>query len=396
MLPKTTFTILDGNLGNLPLRASAESGLLFYNDNVTDLTIFTATSRVHKFNALNEVEAAGITSASTNFQAEHYQISEYFRMGGTELWIGIFAIPAGTYDFTEIADMALASGGGIRQYGILAQADTLTSANVALIQAELETLNTGKQSAIALYGADTGTITMAGLFDLRNLSADAEFVTSVIGQDMENVPFTISTATSNSLPNLGAPLGLLSSQSVSTNILYIDKFNYSNGIQMVNTGFFLNDGADDNQFIYTDTIATATLDAVNDKGYMFWRYLANKNGTYLSNDNNSTAITSDYNQISLVRIMNESVRLVDAQVSGLLGAPVRLDESGTLTGGSKQLYTAAVNRGLSYLINENDITNFSSVISYTVATKTIKIQLSLQPAFSTSNISVEIGYAVTV
>jgi hypothetical protein len=392
-LPKTTYTLTDGNLGNLPLDKSSISGFIFYNDNIADLTSFSATTKVLKFNNLAEVEATGITSDSTNFKAEHYQLEEYFRLGGRQVWIGIFAVPVGAYDFTEIDTFMLASNGEARQLAVMANANTLASADLGLLQAFADSYFTEKKPFHILYGANTGTITLAALEDLRDLASDAPNVSVIIGQDMENYPLTYSTAESLSLPNLGAPLGALSASSVSINILWVDRFNYTNGTSMNNVGFFVNDGTTDNQFVYAVNQSETTLDAINDKGYIFWRYFPNLAGTYLSNDNNSTDITSDYNQISLVRTINESVRLVDSEVVKLLGSKILLS-GGTLSNPSKLAFTQAISTGLQQLVLNSDITAFESRISFTVASKQVKIDLSITPAFSANSIAVELGYFV--
>lgn len=390
-LPKTIYNLTNGNLGNLPLDKSSISGFIFYNDNIADLTQFSATETVLKFNNLAELESVGIKSTSTNFKVEHYQLSEYFRMGGRQVWVGIFPVPAATYTFAELDTFMLKSNGEARQIAVLANEIALTSASVSTLQAFADNYFIDKKPFHILYGANTGTTTLSGLSDLRTL--DAPNVSVVIGQDMEGFPLTYSNTNSLGLPNLGAPLGALSESSVSVNILWVEKFNYSNGINMNKVGFFLNDGAADNQFIKSSDLETSSLDAVNDKGYIFWRYFPNLSGSYLSNDNNSVALTSDYNEISLVRTINEAVRLIDGQVVKLLGSKITLTD-GDLSAVSKFTINKAVGLGLQQLVLNSDITDFESRVSFLVASKQVVIDLSIVPAFSANSIKVNLGYFV--
>jgi len=392
-LPKTVFNLTNGNLGRIPLAKNSISAFVFYNDNVADLTTFTATSRVNKFNNLTEIEATGITSVSTNFQAEYYQLSEYFRLGGGQIWIGVFAEPTGAYNFNEVDTLRLASNGEPRQYAVMAQENALTVGDVALLQAKADSMFTLKKPAHILYAANIGSIAVSALADMRNLAADCENVSVVIGQDMKNFPLTYSTANNVSLPNIGVVLGALSGANVSTNILWVERFNYTDGVQMVEAGLFCNDGSANNKFVPALSLQETTLDAVNDKGYVFWRYLANVSGTYLSNDNNSTDITSDYNSIALIRTINEAVRLVDAEVSKKLGSPVLLN-NGVLSVASKGAFRTAALSGLKQLEISNDITSSDAEITYTVGTKTINVALSITPAFSADNIVVNLGYSL--
>jgi hypothetical protein len=389
-LPQVIFSISDGNLGRTALNNDEISGLVFYNANVADLTGITAAANVVKFTNLGSIETAGITETSTNFKNEWYVINEYFRMGGGDVWIGIFPTNTGN-TFTELTTMKNVSAGEIRQYGVFANALAFNSTHVNTINTLIATMYTEKKPAVAIAAFHyTGVTSLSNFTDLRNLAADAPYVSVVIGTDTANLP---STSATTSLPNLGAVVGALSSAKVSTNILYVSQFNYTDGVNMVTPGIRYNGTT----ITPITSIAESDLDSLNDKGYIFWHYQANINGTYLSNDNNSTDITSDFSSIHNNRVIGKVIREVDANVTPLIGSPVNLS-GGLLTPQSVNIFQTAASSPLNIMESNGEISSYSIYIDKTqkVSTNnTISIQISIVPIFSADNITITIGFSTT-
>lgn len=389
-LPKVIINVSDGGLGRLALPQDSISGFVIYNDNIANLTTFTTISRIHKFTSLASIEATGITSASTNFKDEWYQLKEYFRLGGGDIWVGVFDEPVSAYDFTELTDMQQLAIGEIRLFGIVNK-EIFNTTDIALLNSVLEDMWAENRPAIGIFGQDTKTLTLATLPDLRNLPSDCPRVSVVIGQDMQNYPASV---TGYSIPNVGAVLGALSSTKVSTNILEVAKFNYTDGVQMVTPGFFV-DGA---LLPVNDiSLSESDLDLLNDKGYIFFRFL-DINGTYLSNDNNSTDITSDFASIHNNRVIGKAIREVNISILPLLGSPIRT-KGGIMTPGSVNVFTNAASAPLRTMRDADEISEFSVFIDPTqnvAATNTIILQITIVPIFTADKIVINLGFATTI
>jgi hypothetical protein len=388
-LPKVTVTV-KGGITRPSLNKDGVSGMVFYNNNIADLTTFSASNRIVKFVDLLSVEATGITSTSTNFAEEWYQAKEFFRLGGTELYIGVFAVPVSTYDFAEVTLMKNFSNGEIKIYGVYNPEQALNVAEIAKLQALMVTLESEKKPAYCVYCAETGTIQLSGLADLRNLASDCPNVSVVAGRDISLIDKYI---------NLGAFVGALSGAGVEENVLNTGVYNYTDGINMVNVGLVLNNGTSSNVSYDIKDITAANQDTINDKGYVFWRYLPNLAGTYLSNDNNSAKITNTFNSAHIVRVKNKVIRDLDTVLSGFLGSKVIFTSTGTIDSISIIVFEKACKQVLDRLISDNEISAYDIYIDpsqNTLSTKTVTVQVSIVPVESADYINIDVSFVASL
>jgi len=394
-LPNVSFTITNGNLGKIGFNNSGISGFVIYNDNIGDLSQFSTTNRIILFTNLDDIEATGISANSTNFQMEYYQLAEYFRMGGGKIWIGVFADTAGAYTFDEFTLMQNKAKGEIRQFATMIYDDFVTT-DIATLNAVMDSMWISKKPAIALLGANYKSITLNTLPDLRNLSTDSPRVSVVLGQDTSGYP---TNDTVNSIPDVGAVLGAVSNAKVSENILWVDKFNYYTiNRNLLIPGVRVNDGSVDSALLSIDDINESTLDALNDKGYIFWRYLSNKSGTYLSNDHNCDSLTSDYKSIHLNRTIGKAIRDVDEALSVFIGSPIST-VGGAMTAGAVKKFKSASEDVLNVMVTNGELSDFDVFIDPTqdvAGTNTVIVELNLVPLFSSDYITVKIGFSTSV
>lgn len=375
------------------------AGFILYNNDIADLTVFSTTSRVQRFTNFAAIEATGINSTSVNFTDEADILEQFFLYGGGEVYIGVFDVPIAAYDFVEVDAMKASSDGAIKLYAVPAGIKALASADVLTLDAKIATLNPLKKSATSFYSANTGAITVAALEDMRALSSSAKYVSVVLGQDLDNYPATITTY---SMANIGAVVGRTALLSVNENSLYsrgINRSSWSISTNMINVGIVLNDGTTDNTFIPISDIAEADQDDINDRGYIFWRYLPNKNGSILSNDNNCAFATEAFNSIHAVRTDNKIRRVVDSSVSDLLGATVAFNPDGTMRQASINEYFKATNTPLSQMESDGEISAYTIFIDPTqdvLTTKTVIIQVAVLLTETSDYITVNIDYPVTL
>ena len=391
-LPRVNINVT-GGISRPNLNKDGVSGYVFYNDNIADLSEYTTSNRIIKFTNLPSIEATGLTSTSTNFKEEYYQLKEHFRAGGAEVYVGIFDAPAVSNDFTEIETMHLFSAGEIKLYGIYNSKVDLVSTDLALINDIMDDLSTGKQPAYAFYSANTAELSLTTLPNLRGLASNLKYVSVVIGQDTKNEPLTLSVT--NSVANLGVVVGTSSNAKVNENILNVGKYNYTNGIDMVEPGLFINSEDTDDTLVSVKNINSADLDALNDKGYIFWRYFPNLEGTYLSNDNNCSAITDTFNSVHIVRTSNKVIRESDIALTPLIGSTLLFNSDGTLASSSINLISSALSNILSGMVRNEEISAFDIYIDptqNTLSTKTVNVELAIVPTESLDFITLNVSF----
>jgi len=397
-LPNTQITVI-GQISRPALNTDGIAGFLFYNDNIADLSVFTTTARVVAFTNLSAVEAVGITEESTNFKAEWYQLKEFFRAGGTKIYVYIAPKTAASYDFDQVNEMALFSEGSISLYAIYTPEIALAEAKVGALNTIMASFETNKQNAIALYAANTGTLSLTTLPDLRAGAASLPYVSVVIGQDTEGLALDLTTAGLKSVPAIGLILGTLAVASVSENILNVGKYNYTDGSNLVIPGLFLNNGVTNNILRAVNLYEKADLDELNDKGYIFFRYFCNYPGTYLSNDNNAAKLTDTFNSIHIMRVRNKAVRELDKALVPLVGSPLLFNSNGTLRVASRKVFEQAAASVLQSMQNKSEISAYSIFIDPTqnaLATKTVEVAATIVPVESADYINIKLVFAQNI
>ena len=395
-LPNTTINVI-GEIVRPALNKDGVSGIVFYNDNIADLTTFSATTRIVKFTNLPAIEATGITKDSVNFQEEHYQISEFFRAGGGEIYIGIYDEAVSAYDFLELDELYKFSSGEIRQYSVYNPQNVLDATDVSLIESIVAEYDVAKQPAIALLAQDISTLQLSALADLRNLPADAEHVSVIIGQDTQGTALSLTTTNDRSTPNLGIVLGTLANAGVEENILDMGIYNYTNGVEMVIPGFYAFDGVS-KVMIAINEIDKADQDVLNDKGYIFWRYAA-ISGTYLSNDNNSVNITKTFNSIHIMRPRNKVIRELDTALTPLIGSKLLFNGDGTLRPIIITKFTDVASTTMLAMKRDSEISAYEVFVDPTqdsLTTKTVIVQVSIVPVESSDNIIINVSFVASL
>jgi len=392
-LPKVSINVT-GSINRPSTNIDGITGFCFYNANIADLTTFSTTNRIIKFTNLAAIEACGITAASTNFKNEHYQLSEFFRMGGVNVWIGVFAVPSPTYDFTELDSMRLYSNGEIKMY-VTYTPKALNATDLATFNTKLSTFDAFKKPAIGIFGADTSSITKALLPDLRVLATDLRYTSVVIGQDTLNEALTVTTALNKSVPALGTITGALYTSKVSENILNVGKYNYSNGSILSTPGFYWKEGLVTGSMVPITTIPETDLDSLNDDGYIFFRYLPNYAGTYLSNDHNCAKVTDTFNSIHIMRVRNKVIRELDRSLSPLIGSSVLFNSDGTMRPASISVFEDAAKSVLSTMQSNLEISAFSVFLDQTLnvlSSKTVTINVRIIVVESADNITINLNF----
>ena len=378
-LSSVTFNVAGGGLGRRAPNQDKISGLVFWN--ATTPAGF-ASVIYQKVYTLAEAIALGITSAAT--PAEYYHVSEYFRLNPVgELWInwnGAVADP----DFTELPAFQIASGGEIRQMGVVSPA-AFDGAEPTAIQAQVDLMASDAPCSV-LYTADMDGLTLGALPDLRTLSAKS--VTCVLAQDGGGEGAALSVSLGISMCNVGAALGSVSAAAVQQSIGNPSNFNtLSNGTEMEVLAYGTGD-------LVQDTSLTQQA-ALKDDGYLIARkYLPSIAGSYWERVPTCIAATDDFAWIETVRTLDKAIRGVSTALTPQLQAGVKLNSDGTLSNDSIGFFQDLAYNPLVAMQAEGNISNSLVEIDPTqdiLATSTLYVTVKIQPIAIAEFIVVTIG-----
>lgn len=389
-LSKVIINIAGGGLGRRAPNNDKISGLLFFNTNLP--SGFSSTDRVKKVYTLEEAEALGIAEDSVNHNFEHYHISEYFRIHPEgELWIGIFAVPAGAYDFTEITTMVNIAQGEIRQLGVCANALTYVNTQAATINAVVALLDAEGKRLSVLYMANiTATADITTLADTR--AQDSEKVTVVIAEDGGGRGAAMAAALATSVSAIGAAIGATSRARVSESIGNPANFNMSNGVELEVPAYA------NGQLV--SAISTSAQGALKDKGYLILRkYLPKLNGTFFERCPTATLVTSDFAWMEYNRVIDKAIRLVDSVLTPQLNATLLLNDDGTLQDDTIGYFEDLCKGQLNAMENDGDISASQVLIDPdqdVLATSNLTVTIKVLPLGIAEFITVNIGFTTSI
>jgi hypothetical protein len=387
-LSKVTVNVGKGGLGRRPINKDKISGILFFNNTLP--SGFSTSARVKKVFSLAEAELLGIAEGSSDHDTAWYHISEYFRGNSEgELWIGYFAVPASTYDFTEIATMLNAAEGEIRQLAVWANALTFASAQCTTIQAVRDGLPDALKQVDILYSANMAAIVAitgwAAVTDLRTLTA--KNVTVVIAESGSGAGATLAAAKATSISAIGLALGVVSRASVEQSIGNPQNFNISDGIEMEIPALLNGD--------LVSALSVSALGGLKDKGYLIARkYLPDITGTYFERAPTAIAATSDFAWMEINRTLNKSIRLVRSALIPQLNGTVLLKSDGTLRDDTVGYYQDLGQTQLTQMETDGEISAGEATIDPTqdvLSTSQLTIAVAIVPVGIAEEIIVNIG-----
>ena len=394
--PGIGFNIGQGGLGRPRAGEDHFSAMLFFNNTLP--SGFGATDRIKKFFSLKQAEDAGIAEGSVAHGVLHYHISEFFRLEPKGvLWVGIYAVPVGAYDFAEVELMVNFAEGKIRQFGTFIDSVAYSTTNVELFGNALEALE-AKKPAVGVFAGDISAVTdLTTLTDLKTLTSPRVHVT--IGQDGGATGAALAVSTSKSVTQLGATLGSLAKLKVSQNIGWVGANNISNGIENDVAAFANGD--------LFRSLSDAILDAISDLAYGFCVKDIDSPGTFFNDSLTAIAETSDFSTLENNRTMDKARREIRASVIPALKSPVRVNGDGQLSESFINYIDNLVSRPLDLMQANDEIggSEDGSSKGYAVtidptqdvlATSEVVIQVDIIPLGSARFITFNIGFTAQI
>ena len=265
--------------------------------------------------------ASGVASLQAVW---HYHIQRFFDGNPSgQLWVGFYPVP-GSYTFSEITLLQTASGGKLRQVGLLLNNRTYTVGDLMLIDGVIKTYNDAKQKPLsALYAANLqATSDITTVPDLATLTANK--VSSIIGQDGGGLGSFLFKTTGKSVTQLGIALGLLSKSAVSEDFGEPAKFNLSNGYEDAIPAFA------NGQLLTDPLLSDSALDAIDTKRHIFGQTYIGYGGTFFNDNHTAIIQTSDYAYINDNRVIDKATRGIYVALIPYLKSKLLKNADGTL------------------------------------------------------------------
>jgi hypothetical protein len=383
-----TTNITQGGIGRRAPSRDKVSGILWYSNTLP--SGFDTDDRIKLVYTLQEAEALGILSTVSAVEVLHYHVSEFFRINPEgELWIGIFAVPASTYDFTEITLMRQASNGDIRNLGIYANLLNFSSAQITTIQGVLDAnLASGGRMSVLYAPNFPGATDWTAIANARALNAPR--VTTIVVQDGGGRGDALFASKSFTISALGAALGAVSKARVNQSIGNPQNFNLSNAVELETVKMASG----------TALVADATLAAIKDKGYLVARkYTPRISGTYFERVPTSVSATSDYAWIEFQRTVDKAVRLVETILTPTLQSGIQLKADGSIREDVAGYFKDLAGDPLVNMKADGEISNYEVLINPAQnisQTSTLVITIRIQPTAIAEFINVNIGLTAAI
>ena len=384
-LPDIIINKANGGLGRPLAGRDYVSAFTFYS--ATLPAGFGASDRIKKVFSIEEAESLGIIEGSVDFGVFWYHVSEFFRIQPQgELFIGIFAVPGGAYDFAEVTTIQDFADGEIRQVGVFTPLQAFATTQVSALQIVLTANETNKKPLSALYAADISAVTdLSTLTDLKTL--DSKNVSVVISQDGNAAGAALYVSSTKSVTDLGAKLGAVSLASVHESIGWVEKFKMSNGIELDTPAFANGDLVKD--------ISTGLQTSLNDNAYSFLRKFVGFDGSYNNNSLTATSATSDFATIENNRTIDKAGRDVYVNVLPKVNGPIDLTAAGTLTEDYIAVLKALAQKPLDDMLAAGEISARQVIINpvqNVLATSEVEMTIEIVPKGVSRIIKIKVGF----
>lgn len=316
----------------------------------------------------------------------NYHISEFFRMQPKGvLWVGIFDVPGGAYDFAEATTMINFAEGEIRQLGVHVISTTFVTSMCTTLEGIANTAEIEQKNLSIILGCDITGIALSALTDLAIM--DSEHVSVTIGQDGAAKGWALWKATGKSMTDLGTILGTVALSSVAEDIAHVGRFNISNGVEHDVAAFA-------NGVLFKDQ-SRSLLDNLDTLRYIFHRKFIGLAGTYFNDSHTATTFASDYAYIENNRSIDKSIRLLRAALLPDVKGQLFLNEDGTLQDVTVAHFESTGDAALDQMLRDSELSQRTTIVDPVqdvLGTSKIVVQEKLIPVAIGREIVINIGF----
>ncbi len=388
-LPNVTFNISNNGLGLFLSDIQKIPGLVITGATVAGDNMVTVGNSYQIF-SLQEAINLGIAATGTNtFAYKH--IKDFYDKAkkGAELWI---MLVASNKTMTEMADLDNAyakklladSQGKIRVLGIVKKSgntETITNG----VDADVDTAVTKAQALAVDYASRYYPVRI--LLSGNKFSGTVADLKDYTATDNNKVAILLGNNDGSKEASIGMALGRLASIPTQRKLNRI-----KDGAVEEFAAYFTNGEK-------VETLDTA-WDAIDGKGYIFFRSFSNRSGYYFTSDRTLAKSTDDFNSLARGLVMDKAVLLAYGVLIDELSDEIQMTEAGTIHPAIIKSWQNAIERQITGLmVDTKELSGVKAVIDENqnvLQTNNINVDLQLLPVGYSDFITVNIGFTTTL
>lgn len=380
-LPKVIFNIAQDGLGGLVTPGTKVPGLILSGATVVDgVTI----GESYKLFSLKDATDLGIDEANNAFA--YKQIADFYTEAGSGTPLWVMLVPDTTVATDVFTDNTLArklvndAAGELRVFSCLIEntnvgntlADIVTIAqNAQVLAEEYEVKYMPFRVVVPGIGWDGN---VANLEDLTALARNK--VAVFIGSDVNT-----------GYPNMGLVIGRLASEPVQRKLSRV-----KSGIALSIEAYFT-DGT-------TAESKTDSWEAIDDKGYIFYRTFAGRSGYYFTSDRTATASTDDFRTLANGFVMDKAMIIAYDVLVQELSDEVPITPNGNIHPAIIKSWQTNLETNINGLmVNEGELSAVKAIIEpdqNVLSTGKVEVKLQLLPVGYSDYIEVNIGFTTEI
>lgn len=369
----------DGNVLALPLSDDGVSGLIVFHANgglTPEIKLLLQPSDIINVDGTSDLL--------------EYHVNEYFSKSNYPLYVLISSEePTAEYAFDEIEMIQNFAEGKIRQIGVLnATNSVFATTQISKLNLAANKLEDNFTPVQIIYACINETA-IASLPDLKTLNSPR--VSYIYGEDklvggiVEDIYVGEGVVSS-----IGLILGLVSSAPVHESIAWVGKYDVSASIS--------EPGFQDGTLVKAKTYST--LNALDNKQYLFFRKFTSLSGTYVNFDYVCADPTqTDFSSISLNRVYDKAFRNLRSAYLPSVNSPVYVDKSGKLSAGAVAFFENLGSSTLEVMKANGEISDFSVAVDpnqKVLVNKTLNVVAKIIPVGVAKTISIKLGFTLAI
>ena len=385
-LPDAQIKLENGNLGGVVSRNDGISALALTGVAVQGASKVLVETPYQVF-SLKEAEELGISRTGLNSYAYRHVKEFYDAAGeGSELWIMLFLQEKTMAYMVDIAEensvkkMIEKANGKINLLGVSRkheEGETIANG----VDEDVDNALT-KSQATADDFADK-FMPFRVLIDGKGWTGETADLKDYRTADFNRCGVILGATDATKNAAIGLFLGLLAAQPVQRKISRV-----KNGAVRILDAYFT-DGS-------KTEIHRNSWNSIHDKGYIFFRDFTGKSGYFVNDDSAATAVTDDYNTISLGRVVDKAIRIAYITYVNEVGDEIEVDDDGKIPPAEiKDLQGIIENAILAEMVNESELSAVDAFIDENqnvLSTSKTKISLKIRPVGYKNYIEVSLGF----
>lgn len=390
-LPKVSITLLNGQLGQTAQTQDGIAGLVMTGVAVTDEIALGESKQIF---SLADAEGLGLTAAydTTNTTNVHKTIKDFYAQAGdgAELWIMIVAKTTLMATMCSNASTILKkllndAGGRIRIAGVVRVPDGSYSPTYA-DQLDPDVIAAAAAAQTLANEFATAFKPVRVILDGRDFQGNTGTLLNLKLSTFNRVGVVLFTNVSGSdNAAVGLVLGRLANIPVQRNIGRV-----KDGEIGIANAYLTG------QTALIESLTSTQQDQVHDKGFIFARKYAAKNGYFFNDDPTATGATDDYNMIARGRVIDKAIVIANQVYTEELLDDLDVDDNGRIDAGVIKDYQAKIESAIeAQMILEDEISGVRAVIDpkqNVLSTNKVNVQLFIRPKFYSKEIAVELGF----